>query len=369
MIKICHLTSVHPRYDTRIFIKECISLARAGYDVILIVADSKGDEEKEGIKIVDVGLGPFGQAGRMTRTVMFVYKQALNVKADIYHFHDPELIPIGLLLRRHGKRVIYDVHEDVPRQTLSKSYIPFAFRKPISVMTETIEVFSAKRFDGVVTATPFINERFLRLGAKAVNVNNYPLVSELRPIENQWKQKEKAVCYVGGIVGIRGAFEMVRAIGKVEYRLFLGGEIKSNIEKKLKEMPGWQNVETLGFLDRTAVKSTLSRSMGGLVVLHPTINYKDGLPVKMFEYMSAGIPVIASKFPLWKEIVEGAKCGICVDPLNPEEIADAIRWIIEHPIEAQEMGEKGRQAVLDKYNWEQESQKLLRLYAKLMNDE
>jgi len=363
MIKVCILTSVHPPFDTRIFHKEAKSLVKAGYDVTLIAQRNK-EETVDGIRIVPLPK-PKNRLDRMTRTVWVAYRKALKIDADIYHFHDPELIPIGLLLKRHGKRVIYDVHEDVPRQNLSKSYIPAAFRKPISAMIEIMEAFSARRFDGVVTATPFINKRFLGLGARAVNVNNYPLISELCPTENQWKQKEKAVCYVGGIAGIRGAFEMVRAIGKIGYRLFLGGEVESNIEKKLKEMPGWKNVETLGFLDRNAVKCILSRSMGGLVVLHPSINYRDGLPVKMFEYMSAGIPVIASNFPLWKEIVEGTECGICVDPLNPEEIAGAIRWIIEHPIEAQEMGENGRQAVLDKYNWEQESQKLLMLYEEL----
>ena len=363
MIKVCILTSVHPPFDTRIFHKEAKSLVKAGYDVTLIAQRNK-EETVDGIRIVPLPK-PKNRLDRMTRTVWVAYRKALKIDADIYHFHDPELIPIGLLLKRHGKRVIYDVHEDVPRQNLSKSYIPAAFRKPISAMIEIMEAFSARRFDGVVTATPFINKRFLGLGARAVNVNNYPLASKLYPAENQWEGKENAVCYVGGIAGIRGAFEMVKAIGKIGYRLFLGGEIESKIEKKLKEMPGWQNVETLGFLDRNAVKSTLSRSMGGLVLFHPEPNHINAQPNKMFEYMSAGIPVIASNFPLWKELVEGTESGICVDPLNPEEIAGAIRWIIEHPIEAQEMGENGRQAVLDKYNWEQESQKLLMLYEEL----
>jgi len=131
-------------------------------------------------------------------------------------------------------------------------------------------------------------------------------------------------------------------------------------------MPGWQNVETLGYLDRNAVKSTLSRSMRGLVLFHPEPNHVNAQPNKMFEYMSAGIPVIASNFPLWKEIVEGTECGICVDPLNPKEIADAIRWIIEHPVEASRMGENGRKAVEERYNWGIEEKKLLELYNKIL---
>jgi glycosyltransferase involved in cell wall biosynthesis len=285
---------------------------------------------------------------------------------NIYHFHDPELIPIGLLLKRQGKRVIYDVHEDVPRQNLSKPYIPAVLRKPISGMIEALEAFSARRFDGVITATPFINRRFLELGANAVNVNNYPLASELALAENQWEKKEKVVCYVGGIAKIRGAFEMVEAIGKTKYRLLLAGNIEPDIENGLKQMPGWQHVEALGFVDRKVVMATAARSMGGLVLLHPTINYIDALPIKMFEYMSAKIPVIASNFPLWKEIVEGAECGICVDPLNPEEIAEAIQFIVEHSAEAEQMGKNGRKAVEERYNWCMEEKKLLLLYEEII---
>ncbi len=361
MIKVCILTSVHPPFDTRIFHKEAKSLAKAGYDVSLIAQHDK-DEIVDVIRIVPVPK-PKNRLERMTKTVWTVYRKALKINADIYHFHDPELMPIGLLLKRHGKRVIYDVHEDAPRQNLSKSYIPAAFRKPISLMIEALEAFSSRRFDGVVTATPFINRRFLELGANAVNVNNYPLASELYNAEDHWKNKEKAVCYVGGIVRIRGAFEMVEAIGRTKYRLLLAGNIELDIEKGLKQMSGWHQIEALGFVDRDGGRATIGRSMAGLVVLHPTINYIDALPVKMFEYMSAGIPVVASNFPLWKEIIEGAECGICVDPLNSEEIAKAIQFIVEHPVEAEQMGKNGRMAVEERYNWGIEEKKLLGFYS------
>ncbi len=363
-IKVCILTSVHSPFDIRIFDKEANSLVQAGYDVTLIAPHDK-DKIVDGIRIVPLPK-PKKRVERMTKTVWEVYRKALGVDVNIYHFHDPELIPIGLLLKRQGKRVIYDVHEDVPRQNLSKPYIPAVLRKPISGMIEALEAFSARRFDGVITATPFINRRFLELGANAVNVNNYPLASELALAENQWEKKEKVVCYVGGIAKIRGAFEMVEAIGKTKYRLLLAGNIEPDIENGLKQMPGWQHVEALGFVDRKVVMATAARSMGGLVLLHPTINYIDALPIKMFEYMSAKIPVIASNFPLWKEIVEGAECGICVDPLNPEEIAEAIQFIVEHSAEAEQMGKNGRKAVEERYNWCMEEKKLLLLYEEII---
>ena len=126
-------------------------------------------------------------------------------------------------------------------------------------------------------------------------------------------------------------------------------------------------MNSLGFVDRDRVRQVLSRSMAGLVTLHPIINYIDALPVKMFEYMSAGIPVIASDFPLWREIIQGDDCGLLLDPLNPAAIAHAIDYLVSHPEEAQRMGKNGRTAVETKYNWTMEEKKLLAFYDNILN--
>jgi glycosyltransferase involved in cell wall biosynthesis len=108
--------------------------------------------------------------------------------------------------------------------------------------------------------------------------------------------------------------------------------------------------------------------MAGLVTLKPLVNYLDSLPVKMFEYMEAGIPVIASNFPYWKSIVEPIDCGICVDPQDPEAIRKAILELVNNPVKAHEMGKKGREAIWTKYNWSIEEQKLLSFYQRMIND-
>jgi glycosyltransferase involved in cell wall biosynthesis len=126
---------------------------------------------------------------------------------------------------------------------------------------------------------------------------------------------------------------------------------------------GWQKTDHLGFQDRSGVARVLQTSRAGLVILHPVQNYVDSLPVKLFEYMSAGLPVIASDFPLWREIVEGSGAGLLIDPLDPSAIAGAMQWILENPGEAEAMGQRGRQAVIERYNWAQEAQKLLAAYA------
>ncbi|MDJ0773399.1 MAG: glycosyltransferase family 4 protein [Mastigocoleus sp. MO_167.B18] len=366
MNKVVHLTSVHTPFDTRIFHKECTSLVNYIYKVVLIVCHTQ-DEFVKNTKIRSI-IKPQNRQERIFKTIWKILEYAIDEDAYIYHFHDPELIPIGLILKAKGKKVIYDVHEDLPRQILNKNYIPKPLRKFLASLIEVIENFSAKHFDGIVTATPFINFRFSEIGCNTVNVNNYPNLSELHIPEVNWKDKEKAVCYVGGIWEQRGIYEMVKAIGQTNTKLLLAGNFSSTEQRnKVVSMSGWANVKELGYLDRKGVADTLAKSIAGLVVLHPIINYLDALPVKMFEYMSAGIPVIASNFPLWKEIIEGNKCGICVDPMNPKAIAKAIQWIVDNPNEAKRMGENGRKAVEEKYNWENEADKLRALYKELQS--
>ena len=361
------MTSAHAYNDTRIFLKECRALYEAGFDVSLIVQHDK-DEVIDGVQILGLSK-PKNRRERMLQTTRQVYKRALECDADIYHFHDPELIPVGLRLKRRGKKIIYDVHEDLPRDIFSKEWLAAPMRKLVSWTAEGIENYAAKRFDYIVTATPYIRDRFLKIKRKSIDINNFPILSELLHIPNtEWSSKEKPICYVGGIGKIRGIHEMVQAIGLTQYSMLLAGNFVSSAEKDIAvNLKGWSQVVELGHINRTEVKEVLSRSMAGLVVLHPIPNYVDALPVKMFEYMSAGIPVIASNFPLWKEIIEGNTCGICVDPLNVNEIANAINWIIDNPEQAKQMGENGRRAVIEKYNWEHEAQKLLKLYEELLH--
>ena len=183
-----------------------------------------------------------------------------------------------------------------------------------------------------------------------------------------WSKKHDEVCYIGGLGRIRGILEIVQCmeLTKSAARLQLAGEFSElDFERMVRTQPGWQRVDELGWLDRIGVKATLDRSKAGLVTLHPVVNYLDALPVKMFEYMAAGVPVIASHFPVWREIVELHECGLCVDPLDPAAVAKAIDFLIAHPEEAQRMGGNGQRAVQNIYNWRIEEAKLLAFYCSL----
>jgi glycosyltransferase involved in cell wall biosynthesis len=366
-IKVTHLTSVHPRYDTRIYIKMCVSLAKnKDFNVGLIVADGKGDELKNNVSIYDVGARTGGRLSRMTKTVKRVFSKAKELDADIYHLHDPELIPIGIKLKKLGKKVIFDAHEDLPKQLLGKPYLNKPIKIILSKGLEIYEKLICKKFDYIVTATPHIRDKFLKINKNTVDINNFPILGELSNTIS-WAEKKNEVCYVGGISKIRGIKEIIKALELTDnIKLNLAGSFsEADIEKEVKNYKGWQNVIELGFLDRKAVNNTMAKSKAGMVTLHPIINYIDALPVKMFEYMAAGLPIIASNIPLWKEIVEGNNCGICVNPLEPKEITDSINYIIAHPKEAEKMGKNGKKAVIEKYNWDIEEKKLFDVYERL----
>jgi len=283
-ISITHLTSAHPRYDTRIFVKMCSSLAKKGeYHVSLIVADNKGNEEKNGIHIYDVGKLP-GRINRIFKTIQNVFKKAKELDSDIYHLHDPELIPIGLKLKKLGKTVIFDAHEDLPKQLLGKPYLNKPLLTILSKSVAAYENYTCKKFDAIVAATPYIRDKFKVINPNSIDINNFPLLEEFSNIFS-WQEKEDKICYIGGIAKVRGIQEIVHAMEYTQnVTLNLAGLFNDKkVEETVRSYAGWEKVNTLGFLDRKGIANVLRISKAGLVTLHPIINYQDALPVKMFD--------------------------------------------------------------------------------------
>lgn len=366
MIKVCHISTAHTAKDVRIFYKECKSLAKAGFDVKFIVINGESFTE-DGVEVIGVPCNFSGRLSRFTKATREAYKKALEIDARIYHFHDPEFLPFASKLIKKGKKVIYDAHEDLPRQILSKYYIPKLIRKLISFFVEIYENSVCKKLTYIITATPEIENRFKKINPHSVAINNYPLIEELEGLKND-VQKENSVCYIGGISRIRGAKEMILAMKNQKPRLTIAGGFSENdLEEELIKTPGFENVDYIGFANRKKAGQVMLNSIAGLVVFHPEPNHINAQPNKIFEYMSAGIPVIGSDFPLWKQIIEKNNCGICVDPLNPQKIADAIQSLSENPEKAKQMGENGFQKVREKYNWAIEEKKLVDIYNSINN--
>lgn len=369
-----HLTTVHPRADVRIFVKQCRSLARhRARTMHLLVADSLGDAEVDGVQITDLGRAGGGRAGRFVAGSWRAMKAIRRLHGDVIHFHDPELLPLALFLRMLGHCVVYDVHEDMPRQILAKHWIPPGIRQLVAAMVGAVEWLGGRSFDAIVAATPTIAARFPP--RKTVLVQNFPIIDELaRDRLLPQAGRRRSFVYIGVIASIRGANEIVDAIGRLpgesRANLTLAGNFSPpGVRRDLEKLEGWQRVDYQGWLGRPEISALLSSARAGLVTLHPTRNYPDAYPVKMFEYMAAGLPVIASDFPLWRRIIEEAGCGLLVDPLSPDAIAVAMQWVLDHPADADDMGRRGRDAVLQRFNWDHEAAKLLDLYIRLSDGE
>ncbi|MDD3860952.1 MAG: glycosyltransferase family 4 protein [Bacteroidales bacterium] len=363
-MKICHITTAHPRYDVRIFHKECVSLAKEFSDVNLIVADDKGFEIINGVNIHDIGKEK-SRRSRFLKAGKNALKKALELKSDVYHLHDPELLRIALKLKKSGAKVIYDSHEDLPRQILNKPYIPKFLRGTVSKIIEKYENRIVRQLNGVVAATPHIRDRFLIVNKNSVDVNNYPKIDDIE-FNSNWENREFAIGYIGGIFRTRGIFETLDAIEGTDIKLHLAGNFSPpTLEQECKSHPAWKNVEFYGYLDRNGVNELLKKVRLGMVILEATPSYIYSLPVKMFEYMASGLPVIASDFSLWSYIIESAKCGICIDQTNSNLIKQQLISLLNETEKLSEMGKNGRKAVEEKYNWGNETVKLNNLYKSL----
>jgi glycosyltransferase involved in cell wall biosynthesis len=275
------------------------------------------------------------------------------------------------VLRASGKDVIYDVHEDVPKDVFSKKYLPIWSKPLISWLADKLEILVAKHFSGLVTVTPSIAERFRPVNSRTVVVHNYPYQKEIVGAEKAlpWKTRRQSVAYVGLISENRGIREMAAAMNLLPEGLPATLELAGPVTARLEELidrPGWERIHNLGLLDQLSAFRLLHVVRAGLVLYHPEPNHLEAMPLKIFEYMGAGLPVIASDFPLWRRILGDSGCGILVNPLDPQSIAEAIEYILKHPHEAEEMGRRGQAAVVEHYNWEAQAAKLVSLYSGLM---
>lgn len=365
MKKICHLTSAHESDDDRIFQKECASLARAGYDTYL-VARGESREEK-GVHVVGLGEAPTSRLKRMISFAKKVYMKALEIDADIYHLHDPELLPWGVKLKKRGKKVIFDSHENYPTQILNKRFLPAILRQLISALYRSIETKAVAVIDAVIIPCTFDGtDIFQKRAKKSVLIANYPVLSAFYEAYQPQHEKKYDICYAGGLNYQRGIYHLVRAAGKAGAKLALAGRFSdSDFENRISLMEEFSNVAYLGSLSSGEVAELVQSSRIGANTLLNSGQYHhmDTFGVKVYEYMSMGIPVITSDCAYARTMIEKYGFGLCTDPENIQETAEAIDRLLKNPGEARQMGLNGRQAVKEVFNWGTQEKKLLALYA------
>lgn len=360
----------------RVFQKEARTAAAAGHEVH-ILAPGTPPADRDGVRFHELpeGVGVTSALfWKVLRHYPAILRAAREVDADVYHLPDPILIPAALLLRRRGARIVYDAHEDRPRQALTK--YRSAGRPVVALISAplwaALEAVGRRYIDRFVAATPAIAARFPC--ARTVTVHNYPVRAEF-PHEPA-ADRPNVVVYLGSLKPQRNIRELVEAIGLLppglDARLLLIGSFsrsRPDFRPRLEGMAGWARVECCRHLPREELAERLRETRVGLNVLAPSPEYSVALGNKLFEYMAAGLPQICSDFPLMRELVHDPGLGLTVDPSDPAAIAASIRSLLEHPAEADAMGRRARAAVDERYNWESQEAGLLKLYEGLEEQE
>ena len=365
-MRIIHLTSVHNWNDDRIFHKECKTLSNQGYDVVLIAVADK-EMTVDGIRII-----PLPRIGnkikRMFVNSFLIMKQSIKVNGNIYHFHDPELVFIGLILRVIGKHVIYDIHENIVEVIKGRSYWSNNIKKWLPTLAGMIEKW-ASQFFHLVIAGNFLDERYPN-ATKLLNYSNLIKTEFNNEKKLTIDQGKKGLVYTGFVTERRGALIYADiAKNMPEVPLHLIGEVRPlELLERLTKIAGANTnliIDGKGNFVDPIRKDNLVRNgnwFAALCIFPYSIQYLNTEPTKFFDYMSYGIPIVCSNFPVWKDFIEKEQCGLTVDPGDIDDIRDKINYLSNNIEAGIKMGENGRKAVNEKYNWNNESKKLIELY-------
>ncbi|WP_412675625.1 glycosyltransferase family 4 protein [Alkalihalophilus marmarensis] len=359
---------MHTPYDGRIYHKQCKSLKKAGYDVVLIAPKPKVYESND-IKLIEI-VKPKKEITRFLRTLQVV-KIARNTKADIYHFHDPELVPVGVILRFITRKpVIFDVHEHYPNAIMSKKYLSKPLKRIMRLMYECVEKISLPFLSGVIYTTNWIGKRYEKY--RNCKIENYP-IKQMFPENISLSAKvDASFIYLGGITEIRGVIELIEAFCKVvkvhsqATLLFVGRfeseAFKNTVLSKIRDLDLSDNITIKGQVPYEEIKEYLKTTSIGIIPYLPEPNHLVCMPNKLFEYMASGQAVLASNFPNYSGVIEKANCGLTFNPKDPADIAQSMIHLLDNPTEISEYQKNGRLAFDQLYNWEHEEKKLLSFY-------
>lgn len=392
-MKICILTSAHPPLDARIFYKEARSLQKAGFEVVVIAPpggkDQKsplGEAPEEMVEQIRIRYVPSFK-GRIQRlfNLKNIYRAALEERADVYHFHDPDLIFTGLKLQRKlQKPVVYDVHEYYADSLRTRYWLPAPFRKGIAFFFDKFEKYAARKFAGILTVNHHMEDLFKKVNPVGVSLFNFPLKEQFvfdRPEgpraipETQNGRTGPKILYLGGINKERGLEVILEGMVLVRKRYpeavcdLVGPVDLGGISKKYLPLEDWLqkgNIQVRGKVPYNEVPHILKRSHIALVPLLPTLNYQKAIPVKLLEYMAAGLPVVGSRFGYIESIIRENQCGRLAVPADPQALAEEICFLIENPLQALEYAQNGWDAFHSEYSWESQEGKLLEFYAGIL---
>jgi len=364
--RIVHLTTVHNPYDTRILRRECSMLARQrALDVYLLNSRGVRDE------VNGVHIEPFDTAGsrwrRMTVSMWRALRAAQAMNADLYHLHDPELLPVGLALKLSGRKVVYDCHENFLEKVKARSWIPRPLRGLYAGLYGFLVRRILPRLDGLVAATAGIAAQ---LPAKrAVVLRNLPDLEAIRAGISGSVRQPGLVLYTGGLTPNRGIEQVIPGLVghcHADWKLVIVGNVNAGVRQRLLASLEDERIEFRGLVAFGDVVRLMGEAAVGVVCNQARFDYQNALPNKLFEYMAAGLPVVCSDFPQWRELVETYQCGVLCDPGDPKSIGGAVEAVLSDPERARLMGRRGQAAVEESLALEPEVRRLRNLYEEIL---
>lgn len=352
-------------------LKECISLAKVGHQVTYITSsrDSNSmDYQYNGVNIITIQANEENKVKRYINYFKHSFKKALDLNADVYHIHEPNLLLLGLKLKKHQKKIIFDAHENYHMYKYGMNSKSSFFSKIkltfLSCLYWQIIKYSIKKCEYIITAGQEIADEYKKMRAKTVILNNYPLFDDMSYDLCDYFERNNEFCYVGGVNEKRKIDTIINTFEGIENAKFIyAGPISSELNEIVHKNN--KNSTYIGLIDREGMRRLYATSIVGIILLSPDPNHYDIQSNKLFEYMMSGLPVICSNFPKWKEFIKKNKCGIAVNPESKEEIKQAIEYMISNRQEIYHMAINGRKAVMEEYNWYREEKKLIKLYSEV----
>ena len=373
LLDVVHLTILHSRYDTRIYLKQCRTLCDYGHRVILLVGDGKGDEIRDGIRILDVGSPPKGRLARFVRQSYRMHKIVRSLKPDIVHFHDPELMIVAKVFQFSGTNIIFDVHENVSKDILTKPWIHKSLRLGLAYLYKVIEWIFSVGMNLILAEKSYLLSYGSYPCKKKLVLENLPLLNTTElMVSSEDKYKLPTVVYFGSVTVGRGALRLVRVVNQVrlaglQANLIIIGPVSEEVSnsKEYQQAIDDSWLFSHGYIPAEQALNTVACCHVGVAVLDPEPNFVESYPTKMFEYMALALPVIVSNFKLYQDVVDDANCGFTVDPSDESRFQLLLKDILSDPKGAVKIGLKGSKAIFSKYNWSTQSDGLLKLYQEI----
>ena len=374
LISVCHVISGYYRNDPRIFQRQCKSLRDANFSVCILTNDNQPDEILEGIPIYSSN----NFSSSRLRILLFAKKQflkrAIDIDADIYQMHSPELLSLGLALKKAGKIVIYDAHEDLPMHIIEKEWIPKLLRKPLSFVVENYMNSILLKYHAIISPHSHVIDKLKKINPNTTLITNFAKVMPSKEITlNEYIQRSQVICYSGTVYLHSNQLTILNALkhfSNISYNI--AGYCSPHYLKILSKHESYNKLNYIGRLNWADLSGFYNKSRIGIVVIDYKMNLggKKGTYAvnKIFEYMEAGLPIICSDYVLWQNIIEEFNCGICVEPGNMKQMIEAISYLLDNPYDAYKMGQNGRKAVHQKYNWTSQHEVYIKLFNSL-NDE